>query len=331
MIIPIAAAIAASVSKAFTPSASTLAMLGVTDQYLFDVNKMGQQAREFENFLSHGPQLFNAVVMPQSDQSSKNKNAKTRPPPLPNTDDPYVLLGFDTLYPPTNFGEIRRAYKETVKMYHPDAILGPDASAEEREAASQDFARINYAFELLKKKEEDLSLECTYEVYVNDHRKTNCDDASGNAYPNHAYRIDYERIREAAEYRKRNPRKKMWYEEEHNYQPRHNGFGTVESQQQQRERWWAQQDSVYEYPKATNPYRKAPSRRKYSARHMEGFPYKERLWNERHILDEPRFSNKQYEYYKTDQGAAEYDRFREKWWTKGHNEYESHFNGEFGP
>jgi curved DNA-binding protein CbpA len=331
MILPIAAAIAASVSKAFTPSASTLAMLGVTDQYLFDVNKMGQQAKEFENFLSHGPQLFNAVVMPQSDQSSKNKNAKTRPPPLPHGDDPYALLGFDTLYPPTNFGEIRRAYKETVKMYHPDAILGPDASAEEREAASQDFARINSAFEHLKLKEDERALEGTYEVYFDDDREKNCARASGSTYPNHAYQVDYERIKEVAEYRKRNPRKKMWYEEEHYYQPRHNGFGRVESQQQQRERWWAQQDSVYEYAKATNSYREAPSRRNYSARPKEGFPYKERLGNERHIFDEPRFSSKQYEYYKTERGGAEYDRFREKWWTKGHNEYESHFNGEFGP
>ncbi|KAL3791337.1 hypothetical protein HJC23_006066 [Cyclotella cryptica] len=330
MIVPIAAAIAASVSKAFSPSASTLAMLGVTDQYLFDVNKMGQQAKEFENFLSQGPQLFNTVVMPHLDRSSTTNHVKTRPPPLPDTDDPYALLGLDALQPPTNFGEIRRAYKETVKMYHPDAILGPDANAEEREEASQDFARINSAFEFLKKREDEPVPEHTYEVYV-DGDRWNTYTTPDNAYSSDAYEINYDRIREATEYRRRNPRKMMWYEEENNYQPRHNGFGRVESQQQQSERWWARRDGAYEYVTTTNSYQEAHTRRNYRERSKEGFPYKERVWNGRNFFDEQRFSNKQYEYYKTESRDGEYDRFREKWWTKGHNEYEPYFNGDFGP
>ncbi|KAL7550435.1 hypothetical protein ACHAWF_016007 [Thalassiosira exigua] len=66
-----------------------------------------------------------------------------KPPPLPATDDPHTLLGFDPLSPPQDLRLVQRAYRDLARRYHPDAAVGPDATAEERHRANSDFARIN--------------------------------------------------------------------------------------------------------------------------------------------------------------------------------------------
>ena len=129
-----------------------------------------------------------------------------RPPPLPNTDDPLTLLGFDRLFPPT-WEQTRRRYKEMVKLYHPDVVVAPDATAEERKAASWDFARINSAFDILKRRDVEEVIE--YNVYVDGDKVTQRVDVSEEGQRNDPYRINYDRIREVTQYRQRNPRKKV--------------------------------------------------------------------------------------------------------------------------
>ena len=74
-----------------------------------------------------------------------------RVPQLPNTNDPFELLGLDYNNPPQDVHEIKRAFLKMAKKYHPDAVAA-DAMPEEREKASINFARINNAYQLLKKK-----------------------------------------------------------------------------------------------------------------------------------------------------------------------------------
>ncbi|KAL7548094.1 hypothetical protein ACHAWF_011381 [Thalassiosira exigua] len=78
--------------------------------------------------------------------SSSSPSGKTKPPPLPTTDDPFVLLG---LNPTADKKEIKRAYRKRAMQYHPDVIVGPESSEAERAEASRNFARINAAYEML--------------------------------------------------------------------------------------------------------------------------------------------------------------------------------------
>ncbi|KAL7539785.1 hypothetical protein ACHAWF_006504 [Thalassiosira exigua] len=77
---------------------------------------------------------------------------------MPNTNDPFELLGLDYRNPPETAEEIRRAFLKMAKKYHPDAVAS-DATREERERASLYFARINSAYQLLKDKQEMLGDE----------------------------------------------------------------------------------------------------------------------------------------------------------------------------
>jgi len=79
-------------------------------------------------------------------------------PKLPDTNDPFELLGLDYENPPENAEDIRRAFLKMAKKYHPDAVA-KDATEEEREKASLCFARINSAYQLLKDKQERLGHE----------------------------------------------------------------------------------------------------------------------------------------------------------------------------
>ena len=76
-------------------------------------------------------------------------------PQLPLTNNPFELLGLDHDHVPRNAEDLRRAYLKMVRKYHPDAVAA-DATQEEREQASLNFARINTAYEALKKKRERL-------------------------------------------------------------------------------------------------------------------------------------------------------------------------------
>jgi hypothetical protein len=86
----------------------------------------------------------------KSSSSSSSSIAKSRwIPKLPDTNDPLELLGLDRRNPPENVNDIRLAFLRMAKKYHPDAVAA-DASPEQREKASVNFARINAAYQLLK-------------------------------------------------------------------------------------------------------------------------------------------------------------------------------------
>ncbi|EED94650.1 predicted protein [Thalassiosira pseudonana CCMP1335] len=78
--------------------------------------------------------------------SSSPPPPKSKPPPLPKTTDPFLLLG---LSPTTDPKEIKSAYRKRAMQYHPDVILSQDSSQSERQMASDDFAKINAAYEML--------------------------------------------------------------------------------------------------------------------------------------------------------------------------------------
>ena len=71
------------------------------------------------------------------------------PPPLPDTTDPYELLGFTYHNPPRDADDIRRAYVQRAKKYHPDA-LHPASNDQERELAAKNFKKINDAYRKVK-------------------------------------------------------------------------------------------------------------------------------------------------------------------------------------
>ena len=74
------------------------------------------------------------------------------PSPLPDTTDPFVLLGLDPNNPTADKKEIKRAYKRQAMRYHPDVVISTDSSPEERRRASEEFAKINAAYEILSGK-----------------------------------------------------------------------------------------------------------------------------------------------------------------------------------
>ena len=80
----------------------------------------------------------------QSVSSSFNK----QPPPLPNTENSYTLLGLNQ--DEKDLTIVQRSYRQLAKLYHPDVCVGPDATIEERERANKDFVRINEAYDNIK-------------------------------------------------------------------------------------------------------------------------------------------------------------------------------------
>lgn len=89
--------------------------------------------------------------------SNANDSSSFRqPPPLPIT-TPYEVLGFDSF--PKDFTLIQRRYKELAKIYHPDRIVGPDATAEERDIATKTFQRLNEAYDTLKSRQDEEEIE----------------------------------------------------------------------------------------------------------------------------------------------------------------------------
>eukprot|EP00986_Skeletonema_menzelii_P002580 scaffold700_cov150-Skeletonema_menzelii.AAC.2 len=70
-------------------------------------------------------------------------------PQLPITNDPFQLLGLDYDNPPKTEKDIKRAFLKMAKKYHPDAV-STDATEEEKDAASQEFTRINSAYRAVK-------------------------------------------------------------------------------------------------------------------------------------------------------------------------------------
>ena len=97
---------------------------------------------------------FSSIPPPNNNQHQQQK-----PPLLPTTDNSYTLLGFDYLSPPKDFAVVQRAYRNLARQYHPDVVVGPDATEEEREKANADFIRINEAYEDIKSRKDEEEIE----------------------------------------------------------------------------------------------------------------------------------------------------------------------------
>jgi hypothetical protein len=71
----------------------------------------------------------------------------------PNVDstDPFKVLGLDPS-PGLDKKEIKRAYKRLALKFHPDVVTNLKSSAQEKKAASDVFAKINWAYETLSGK-----------------------------------------------------------------------------------------------------------------------------------------------------------------------------------
>ena len=69
---------------------------------------------------------------------------------LPDSNNPFELLGLDPENPPEDTNVIRKAFIERAKIYHPDARTGPQSTSEERRKASLDFAKINNAYRFIR-------------------------------------------------------------------------------------------------------------------------------------------------------------------------------------
>ena len=96
---------------------------------------------------------------PKQQQTSSSFITNNQPPPLPETNDAYTLLGFDYMSPPKDFTLVHRAYRNLARRYHHDVIAGPDATVEEREQANVNFVRINEAYEDLKARKDEEEIE----------------------------------------------------------------------------------------------------------------------------------------------------------------------------
>lgn len=69
------------------------------------------------------------------------------PPPLPNTEDPYLILGLST--PTADVKVIKRAYRRMALKYHPDVRINANSTEREKKIANDDFAKINAAYAML--------------------------------------------------------------------------------------------------------------------------------------------------------------------------------------
>lgn len=308
------------------------------DDGLMDQDVMyGHQARELEDFMGSArggmppPMERDPVYYPPVDvkdaeivgeerspvEAHSTSTNGTKPPQLPDTNHPHILLGISL---DATFDDVRRAYKRLVKLYHPDAAVGPDASEEERQSANRDFARINAAYDILKRRENEEVFE--YTAYEDGQRVTRSVVDSEESRRRDPHRIDYDRIR----YGNCQPRERMWYENEHSYQPQCNGFDVDASSYSSpytRGRWWSQHN--YEPLKSDQSrserhaghegnsvgfggaprrdpwwnedpsfYGSHHSREEYpprdghgaEAERMEGFAYKDRVWGERLVSDD---------------------------------------------
>jgi curved DNA-binding protein CbpA len=246
-------------------------------------------------------------------EKKTSEEQAVKPPPLPQTNNPFTLLGLSVA---ASFDAIRRAYKEKVKVYHPDIVVGPDASPEERKEANWDFARINAAYDILKRRENEEVYE--YEMFVDGKRvtKTVYVDEEQRHYKRDAHYIDYDRIRQVAEYRKTRPKKKMWYEEEHHYQPTNKGF-EKDASYCSNEKWYNHLETFeYEQDMGCPPYngfistQETMRRNGFVVGHQPGRQVEEKFWHNRHTFEAANNRNRWW-----DEDNSRYTRFDEEEWN----------------
>jgi curved DNA-binding protein CbpA len=219
------------------------------------------QSRELDEFLSTTPIIIQDAEILSKETTNQNQG-RTKPPPLPDTDNPFILLG---IQPGASFDVIRSAYREMAKVYHPDVVVGPDATADERKEANWDFARVNEAFDILKRREHEEVFE--YSIYVDGNQEVRSVVMSDEYGQSDPYRINYDRIIEMSEYRKRRPRTRMWYEDDRSYPPRHNDFEPYSVDAYSKGKWWLTKG----FDAFDDEFGHIPSR--------------EKLWEERQIFE----------------------------------------------
>ena len=259
---------------------SSNVMFAPTTEYLnFDMmmeDELNLQARELKQFMTpdNPPIKFEdaEILNKDADASATTTTIPDttipKPPPLPDRNNPYILLGVSQ---GDDYDTIRAAYKKMAKIYHPDVIVGPDATAEERTVASWDFARINSAFDILKRREEEQVFE--YEMYVDGNRETRSVVAPSSDDERDPYNINFDRI---IQNRIHYPQERMWYEEKNRYdepkkhntyrRPRHyddNESYTVDAYT--KGKWWVAKgyhdhDNVHYQPLADVDYGPIQSR-----------------------------------------------------------------------
>ena len=93
---------------------------------------------EFERSISRQHHQLDQFLEHHSDAVTTPDAVAT--PPLPVTNNPYILLGIPLH---SDFAAARKAYLHMCKVYHPDRVVGPDCTDQEKKDANWDFSRIN--------------------------------------------------------------------------------------------------------------------------------------------------------------------------------------------
>ncbi|KAL7430435.1 hypothetical protein ACHAXH_001466 [Discostella pseudostelligera] len=268
----------------------------ITDRQYIE-SDLYEQSREFDAFtMTHTTFIFQDAEILSKETIKPDGNSNPPPPPLPNTNNPWELLGIDTS---ATFDDVRRAYRRMTKMYHPDAVAGPDATADERRNANEDFARINAAFEFIKRKDSEEVYE--YIMYVDGERVTrSVVVASGESQQMDPYRINYDRIIDMSDYTTHRPKTKMWYEAENDYHQMHNGFASYSGDAHSKGKWWhsngfaQRNDDVGTIPSKEIMWNRRIDAEQQDARHCGGVgfnPSQDRWWDERTSFDHKGPSN----------------------------------------
>ena len=212
-----------SIAKA----AFALMTVGYVTSYTYDMNPFASASSVSQSLnyrqIPQPPSYPPPDTDNEHDHIMLRANAfKSTAPRSSMTDNPYIVLGLDSLDPPLNFDVIHKAYKIMAKKYHPDLILDPECTEEDRHLANMIFARINAAYEKLKAKEAEEILE--YHVYIDGNKVRRQVTINCDSYYRDPTRPNYDRIIAMSKYREKHPRKKLWFERKHEYdKPRHNG------------------------------------------------------------------------------------------------------------
>lgn len=69
------------------------------------------------------------------------------------SNDPFLILGMEQ--PTSDLKEIKRAYKRAALKYHPDVVVTSTSTPQDKKEASDRFAKINWAYQILNGKMED--------------------------------------------------------------------------------------------------------------------------------------------------------------------------------
>eukprot|EP00956_Cyclotella_meneghiniana_P000274 scaffold324_cov57-Cyclotella_meneghiniana.AAC.8 len=212
--------------NSITKAAFALMTVGYASSYTYDMNSFASAWGVSQSF--NYRQIPQPPPYPPPDSEHdrvrlEDNTSKSTALRLSMTDNnPYAVLGLDSRNPPLEFDVIHKAYKMMAKKYHPDLILDPDCTEEERHLVNMNFARINAAYETLKANEAAEILE--YHVYIDGNRVRRHVTINCDSYYRDPTRPNYDRIIAMSKYREKHPRKKLWFERKHEYdKPRHNG------------------------------------------------------------------------------------------------------------